>query len=176
MKKRLDPSDYSLVKRIDPYMFLDRHGNPVTRKSHMAKYPGKAYAFFDCNAPIGEIKSELPKIRGLCQIPSELELILTEGPGGLERDPMLMKAYEEAGSHTVFPKKMKISDRRMKGIRDANLRYVMQATYPGQTNETAAKELTAILNGAYQSPLFGAEDPFRGAIASKQRGEYIFEE
>ena len=178
MKKRLDP-DYSLTRTIGPHMLLDRKGEPVTKESHMAKYPGRAYGFFDCNVPIKKIISELPKIKRLSQVPSNLELSLTEGLGEeLERDPMLMAAYEQAKSQIMFPGKLNITDRDkiIKQLGDAELRYAIKATYPGHTNEDAAKGLAAILNTARYSPIFGAEDPFRGAIAYKQAGEYIFHE
>ena len=136
---------------------------------------GRAYGFFDCNASKQEIETDLPTIREMLRTPSRLELSLIEGLGELKGYPMLMAAYEKAKSKIVFPSEMSIPDRFIKilEIGDAEPRYTIQVTYPNKTNERAAKELSRILNQAYQSPLYEANEPFRGAIVYEKKGKYI---
>lgn len=115
---------------------------------------GKAYGFFDCNASKKEIEVELPTIRDLSKTPSKLELSLIEGVDRLKGDSDLMSIAKEA--------------------KEANMKYVMEATYPGTTNKATADELATILNQAYQSPLYQKGEQFRGEIIYKKEGEYVF--
>lgn len=120
---------------------------------------GKAYAFFYCEAPKREIEETLPTIRECVQTPSELELQLLEIAKELQiypSEPKLTQIIEEA--------------------KNSGMRYFLEAKYLGATNEKTADELSAILNQAYQSPLYQEEEPFRGAIAYEDKGEYIFRE
>ena len=154
--------------------FVDREGRKVNT-SPTAKPGGKAYGFFDCNASKGEIEGYLPFIREVTQTPSELELSLTEGLGGLEGDPLLMPAYESAKSRIRFPSAMSTQDRLMtkQEIGDRELRYTIQVTVPDKTNERAAEELDAILNNMYNLHLYQENDPFRGAIVFEENGKYV---
>ncbi len=141
--------------------FVDRQGNAVhpntedynSRKSANA---GKAYAFFDCNASKGNIEKELPFIRECVKTPNELELSLMEGTDNLIGDSQLLQIAKEA--------------------KDAGIKYVMEATYPNATNHQTAEELSAILNQAYQSPLYADKEKFRGEIAYKENNQYVFRE
>ena len=144
---------------------------------------GQAYGFFDSRASKEEIEAEIPFIRKLTEIPSALELSLTEGANklkGLEGDPKLIAAYKKAKSQIVFPKEMSIRDRsfiKMQEIGDTELRYAIEATCPDVTNKETADELAAILSQAYNSPLFETGDVFRGGIVYKDtNGEYISRE
>ena len=89
---------------------------------------GRAYAVFDCNALIEEIKSELPYIRSLARTPAALEVAIIEATkiGGSEREKLAR----------------------------AHIKYVIQAVYPDMGNREAAIEVAAILNQAYLSPLY----------------------
>lgn len=120
---------------------------------------GKAYAFFYCEAPKREIEETLPTIREFVQTPSELELHLLE----ITQDPQ------------VYPGKPQLSQ-IVAEAKLSGMRYFMEAKYPGATNEKTADELAAILNQAYQSPLYQEEEPFRGAVVYEDKGEYIFRE
>jgi len=117
---------------------------------------GKAYGFFDCTASKKEIEAELPAIRELAQIPSQLELSLTEGMDNLKGDSDLMSLAQEA---------------KKEGIK-----YVLEATYSGATNKETADEVAAILNQAYQTPLYKEGESFKGEIVYREGDQYIFRE
>ena len=129
---------------------------------------GKAYGFFDCSASKEEIEAELPIIREITQIPSELELSLIEGMENLKGDSDLMAIAQDA---------------KKKGIR-----YVLEATYSNPTkkerqyifpfamltNKETAKVVVDILNHAYQPPLYQKGEPFRGEVVYKEGDQYLF--
>ena len=118
------------------------------------KKVGKAYGFFDCKASKKDIEAELPSIRNMVRTPSRLELSLIEGVenlmGDLDSTPIIREA------------------------RDSGMKYVFEATYPDATNEKTADEVAAILNQAYQSPLYQKSEPFSGGIVYKEGNRYIF--
>ena len=60
--------------------------------------------------------------------------------------------------------------------KEAGMKYIMEATCPNATNRQTADELSAILNQAYQSPLYQKGEKFRGEIVYKENGEYLFRE
>jgi len=117
---------------------------------------GKAYAFFDCKASKQQIEEVLPRIRARAKTPSELEISLAEGPENISGDNKLMAIAREA--------------------KQAGIRYAMEATYPGATNRQTAAEVSAVLNQAYQSPLYANKEHFRGEILFKENGRYKFKE
>jgi hypothetical protein len=125
---------------------------------------GKAYGFFYCHATRQQIETELLTIRDMVNTPSQLELSLVEGmdeligPKGALRkiDPRLSKIAQEA--------------------KEGGINYLLQATYSGGTHEDTANEVAAILNQAYQSPLYNEGDTFKGAIVYEEKGDYIFRE
>ena len=119
----------------------------------MANKTGKAYAFFDCKASKGDIEKELPFIRKCVKTPSELELSLTEGTDALNGDNQLLQIAKE--------------------VKDAGIRYIMEATYSNATNRQTADELSSILNQAYQSPLYQEGEQFRGDIFYEENGKYV---
>jgi len=54
------------------------------------------------------------------------------------------------------------------------INYVLEATDPKGTNRETADELASILNQAYQSSLYQAKEPFKGAVVYEENGEYVF--
>lgn len=124
------------------------------------KYFGGAYAFFDCNAPITQIAQEIPAIREVVNTPRKLELFLTENAlFSIDRDDSeLLEIARDA--------------------KEANIKYVLAArSLPNMTNRQTADELAAILNQAYNSPLYSEGEQFRGEVAYKERGRrYTFRE
>lgn len=138
--------------------FIDKQGNVVhpskedynTRKSAQV---GKAYAFFDCKASKEGIEAILPDIRESVKIPRELELSLMEDFSQLKGDLEILDIARDA--------------------KEAGIRYAMQAKYPNATNKKTADELSAILNQAYQSPLYQENEQFRGWILYKDKGQYV---
>ena len=116
----------------------------------------KAYGFFNCNASKETIEAELPAIRTLVKTPSELELKLIEGTENLKGDSQLMSLAKEA--------------------KDSGIKYVLEATYTGATNKQTANETAAVLNQAYQSPLYKKGEQFCGDIIYKDNGNYNFME
>lgn len=119
----------------------------------MENKTGKAYGFFDCNATKEEIQGEIPFIRKCLNTPNELELILTEDINSLNVDSDLLPIAQE-----LDPK------------------YVIEAICQDYTNEKTADELSAVLNQAYQSPLYQKGEKFMGKIVYKENEKYIFRE
>lgn len=116
---------------------------------------GKAYGIFDCSASKEQIEAELPTVRRLTKIPSKLELSLIEGVDSLRGvDSRLDPIIENA--------------------KKAGMRYILEATYPNAINRETADELSAVLNQAYQSPLYQEGEKFRGAIVYEENREYVF--
>lgn len=137
--------------------FVDRQGNVVrpSKEDYLARRStnvGKAYAFFDCKASKEDVEKILPSIRKAVKTPNDLELSLTENIDSLERDSQLLKIAREA--------------------KDAQIKYVMEATYPNATNHQTAKEISGILNQAYQSSLYQQGEQFSGIVVYKDRGKY----
>jgi len=143
-----------MKKEIKPCASIDRKGNKVTRESHMAKKVGKEYGFFYCNASKQEIETELPTIREMVRTPSQLELSLIESMDNMGGDERLTALAQEA--------------------KQDGINYILQAIYPNGTNRGTADEVASILNQAYQSPLYKAKEPFKGAIVYEENGEYVF--
>ena len=115
---------------------------------------GIAYAFFDCKASPESIKAELPTLRDRIGTPSELELTLIEGTTKLRGDMHLWAIAKQAD--------------------DAGIRYVLRGKHPQTTNEDTAGELAAILNQAYNSPLYQNGEEFRGEIVYNEGNTYIY--
>ena len=115
---------------------------------------GRAYGFFDCNASKQEIETELPTIRELVKTPSQLELSLIEGMDNIKGNKRLTALAQEA--------------------KQDGINYMLQATYPNGTNRDTADEVASVLNQAYQSPLYKAKEPFKGAIVYEKRPWYSF--
>jgi hypothetical protein len=125
---------------------------------------GEAYAFFNCKAPITQIGQELPTIMDLAQTPKRLEFCLSD-----EALPFLGKDCAKRPYKT---------DRELVEIaldaRKAGIRYVLAARCPPNiTNHQTADELGAILNQAYQSPLYQEGEQFRGDVIYKEDGRYV---
>lgn len=115
---------------------------------------GKAYGFFYCDASKQEIERRLPRIRFNASTPSDLELSLIEGVDNLRGDSKLMALAQEA--------------------KQRGNNFVFEATYIGNTNRKTASELGDILNQVYQSPLYEANAPFKGATVYEEKGDYLF--
>lgn len=120
----------------------------------MKNTQGEAYGFFYCNASKQEIENELPTIRKLVKTPSQLELSLIEGMDNVRGDKRLNALAQEAKGNGI--------------------NYVLKATQANGTNGETADEVSAILNQAYQSPLYKDKEPFRGAIVYQEKGKYVF--
>ena len=115
---------------------------------------GKAYGFFDCRYSKEAIEEEVPSIRELVNTPSELELSLIEGVENL------------TGNHKLRP--------IIRDAQEAGLKYVLEATLPRASNRTTADKLAAILNQAYNTPLYDQRKPFSAAIVYEENGQYKF--
>ena len=114
---------------------------------------GRAYGFFYYNASKQDIEIELPTIRELVKTPSQLELSLIEGMNNLKGDERLTALALES--------------------EQCGINYVLQATYPNGTNKDTADEVASILNQTYQSPLYQAKEPFKGAVVYEEKGKYL---
>ncbi len=128
---------------------------------------GEAYAFFDCNAPVTQIAEEIPYIRSLVQTPKRLELYLAE-----RALPVIGNSWNHKPAN-VDSELIEIA----REAAEAEIRYVLAARSPPNiNNHQTANELAAILNQAYQSPLYQDGEQFRGDIVYKDRGRYVSRE
>jgi len=152
---------------------------------------GKAYGFFDSKASKKEIEAELPTIRKLARTPSQLELSLVEHPDedlrhiarAASEGHFFSREYDLV---TAAIKKGEELDRHfLRFVRLAQIidigkgrgtRYAMIAKCSGTTNYKTAHELAAVLNQAYQSPLYREGEQFKGDIFYKEGGEYVFKD
>ena len=116
---------------------------------------GTAYGFFDCDASQNAIEAELPSIRAVVKSPKSLNLHLTDGTSNVVTGYALLK---------------ELVDR----AQNANMRYMIEAELPRASNEQAATAFVAVLNQAYQSPLFDTNEPFRGEIAFEENGTFHY--
>lgn len=142
-------------KEIEPYASIDRQDNKVTRENYIAK-AGKAYGFFDCSASKEAIEAELPAIRIELKTPNELELSLIEGMDNIRGDKRLTDLAQEA--------------------KQDGMRYVMEATYPGATNERTSGELQALLINTSNLLFCRTNEHIRGKVVYEEKGEYVFRE
>ena len=125
-------------------------------KKEAKNYTGKAYAFFSCNASLPQMLGELPKIRQVAKIPSKLELSLSTGPvvfNCIHKEPALRELAQEAN--------------------EAGLNYILEAKYPGKSNQEAADQVADVLNQAYQSPLYADGEKFFGDVLYRHRSKYV---
>ena len=116
----------------------------------------KAYGYFDCKKPQIEIQRELANIRDAVGTPSKLELSLTSTKD-FTGDSNIAKRAEELGTE-----------------------HIIEATHRGTSNESTARELSAIMNQKYQSKLYKEGDlfdgsPYKGQIAYKKAGSFILQ-
>ncbi len=123
---------------------------------------GKAYAFFDCKASKAEIEAELPTTRRLSQMPSELELSLTEGMDNIDK--------------RIFDKDRRLIPVVQRAKQD-RMRYMLEATYPRTTNRETAKHVVGLLYLAHSgSDLFERGEDFRGGVVYEEGSEYHLHE
>ena len=138
---------------------------------------GKAYGFFECKDSKEAIESQMPSIREAFKTPSKLEFSLKETKELQEdkgTDSDLLEFIEKNEIFTkIPPSKLKAGMAKAKPIRIADLRYVIDATYPNATNEKTAGRLANFINGIYYR--YGDEIPYTAVIA-KIGGEYMFKE
>jgi hypothetical protein len=139
---------------LKSYAFIDGNGNKVTRNNSLFKQVGEAYSFFYCNASKSKIDAEIPIIRKMAKIPSQLELSLVQGMDNVVGDKKLIALSKEA--------------------KQDGINYMLQAKYPNKTNEETANELNAVMVQMYPSPLYKTKEAFRGAIVYKEKNHYVF--
>ncbi len=128
----------------------------------MAENVGTAYGFFDCTASKEAIESELPTVRIDTETPNELELSLMEGMDQLRR---LIGALNDVDLLQITRK-----------AEEDGMRYVMEATYPGATNEKTSGELQALLINTSNSLFCRTSEHIRGRVVYKDKGKYVFKE
>lgn len=176
-------------KRSLEYEFVDREGTLVRSTREGLKPLGKTYGFFDCSASKEEIEAELPTIRDFAQTPETLELYLTEGQE-ISLKEIAQKASrgacDELDSDYSAPKQGKNPKNKLSRLArllqrvdigmGSGTKYTIEATLPNATNEKTADELSAILNQAYQSPLYQEGEEFRGEVVFERNGESVFRE
>jgi hypothetical protein len=136
--------------------------------------PGVAYAFFDSSETREVIERNLPMIREkYAKTPAELELSLSEGREGLTLDDKLQREINIPRDYRVIPRGTGVDSPESRPLADT--KYVLQARYPGASNEKAADELAQIVN--FVSWLDQSHQPvFRGAVLFEKEGHYVFRE
>lgn len=122
--------------------------------NYMNKDGGEAYGFFYSDASEEKIIAEFPTIRRLENTPDSLELYLTKDMAGIEGDKELTDLAQEA--------------------KQDGANYMLQATNPEGTNESTAREVTAIFNQLYNTRLYEKNEEFRGGVVYKENGKYAF--
>ena len=85
----------------------------------------------------------------------------------------LLEFIEKKKIYSKFPSEFKAKKKNTNTLKIADLRYVIEATYPNATNEKTADELVNFMNGIYYR--YGDEIPYTAVIA-KIGGEYKFKE
>lgn len=121
----------------------------------LKKSDGTARAFFNCNAKQNVIRREIKNIRLMVEVPDAVRLTL----GAIKK---------------VHPHNDLLLSDEIKNALAYNIKYSLKATYPGATNEAAAVELVAIMNQAYQSPLYNKGDYFVGQIFYEKGGKSCY--
>jgi len=148
---------------------------PSRARTARSDEAGVAYAFFDSPETREIIEKNLPMIRSMeyAQTPEELELTLSEGREGLTLDNKLTRELSIPRDYRVIPQGTGVDSPELRPLADT--RYVLQARYPGATNEQAASELADITNFiSWLDQRPGAH--FRGAVLYEDKGRYVFRE
>ncbi len=112
---------------------------------------GRAYGFFDCKASKAEIEGVMPAIRKYASTPQKVDISIYDDMSRIQGDQYLMGIAKKAG-----------------------MKYAMEVSYPDADNRKTADEAAAVLNQAYQTPLFDEGEPFRGEIVFEENGNYVF--
>ncbi len=142
---------------------------------------GEAYSFFDCRASKEEVARKFDDVIKSSEIPRQrLELSLFEGERGfLEHvtDSQLKEIVPYARRNIIFSQKdtrsMKEKIAECDRAKSREFGYVIHAAHLGKSNVETAQELSSVVNGLYQSPLYEKYEPLRGVILYKDEGEYI---
>jgi len=148
-----------------------------------AKNYGKAYAFFDCNAPRNKLEDYLQR-----RLPGEfmkcehdfpkpdklgLELKLAEVKeimGCKNIDPDLLETVQRESIYSTYPVAYKHLMASAKPVPLKNLKYVITARN-NQTNADVCEKLTTVMNDVYLK--FGEKKPFTVAVLGKDdNGQY----
>ncbi len=115
----------------------------------------RVVTFLQTRASKQDILAQLPHIRHMTQTPNQLELTLTEGVDHLPvQGDSALRALVGQAKH-------------------AGMNYVLQARYRGATGKETAGKLAAVVNQAYQSPLYQKDEPFRGELAFPAGKGYV---
>jgi len=102
--------------------------------------PGRAYAFFNCDAPRDEVESAMPDIRQYASTPEDLELRLYEGTSGLEVDSNLAEEIKQPGDYRIMTSEQKSRwDGQSEEMPLSDLQYVLVADSPNAIAKDAIK-------------------------------------
>lgn len=140
----------------------------------MATY-GKAYAFFDCNEPKEALAPDLSAMAEAEGLSSGLELSLSEVKELLQdghEDRDLLKFVMAKTIIPTPPEKFRHLSSARKPVKLSDLKYIIEATLPGEPNEEAVFALLPVMNHLYFE--FGGSKPFNVAVACKIGREYMF--
>jgi len=135
--------------------------------------PGQAYAFFDSDATEKEIKGAMSDIRESAQTPQGLELLLHKNPSKLKMDGKLKQMVSAPKDSRILHSGVGVDSPEVKPLED--LGYVLEANYPGATNEETTNEETAgelgdMMN--YVSYLNASNLSFNGRVIYENNGDY----
>ncbi|MBS3092377.1 hypothetical protein J4466_03070 [Candidatus Pacearchaeota archaeon] len=163
--------------------FVDRQGNVVYPSTENSRFlilqrgesenPGKAYAFFDCDASESYLKEVMQGIVEDSESPKGLELSVQEGISGLKLDENLVKAIQYPDDYRIMTSKRIIKERERKEREKrpaVSLKYSLITKCPGLSNEDTAKRTGNVMN--YVRTLNKDSDVFRCALVYEKEGEY----
>ena len=159
--------------------FVDRRGNAVhpCRESIKARKPlGKAYAFYDCDVSIEKIANAMPLLRRNAQTPKGLQVILREGTDGLPLNEALAGAINAPWDYRVMTHEMKVRGYRQERRPLSGMKYSLEASCEGKSNERVADEVRDIVYNIFQE-FPSNSGVFRvGVLYAEEDGEYALKE
>jgi len=133
-----------------------------------AKNYGRAYVFMDLEASKKQVEDELPRAREVDKTPSQLEISVREVKeliADKTTDLDLVRCMHENEIFPSVPSSYSGSRSKIKQKRMSDLRYVLEAKYPGATNEQTSEAMNDIPNHLYNT--FNKGRPFYAINISK---------
>ena len=170
-------TQFGKYKKDEPAgQFTNREGILVRSIDGELVPVGKAYAFFDCNAPKEEVERELS------QIPHSLELYLSQGEAPLfqkyQRSSPLGEALQKARVDITYnssdPKTKDVKIAECNAAKNREFNYVIEAYSTDKDNADVGRELGHVTNSLYTSPLYKKRESIRSSITAEIDGEYLF--
>jgi len=107
---------------------------------------GEAYAFFNCDVSRNGLEKTLPYARRDAHTPERLELKVYEGSSELELDEELKELLQYPDDYRVMSEAQRRAGFEPEEKPLGDLKYVLAAKFPEQTNERTAEELRDVMS------------------------------